>query len=194
MYPRLRIDDDGGALDARPMSLGELLVAGALTAVVLGGMYALLDQGLRAYTVGSARAEDQQAARAALARLSAELRYAGRGVRRTGPAITVADPSRLVIASDLDDDGTVDDRGELITWHLDGSILRRNAGGGAQPVANGVRALEFRYFDAGGRVTALPTEVRAVEVSLLVGPDGPDSMFTRGTATRMTTRVRIRNR
>jgi type II secretory pathway component PulJ len=190
----LDIDGACGWFDARVVFLHEMLLACALTGVVLAGTYTLLDQGLRAYTVGAARAEGQQAARAALVRMSAEIRYAGRGARRTGPAIAVADPSRLVIASDLDDDGTTDDRGELITWHLDGSILRRNAGGGAQPIANGVRALELRYFDAAGRATALPGEVHAVEVSLLVGPDGLESILARGTATRLTTRVRIRNR
>jgi hypothetical protein len=176
------------------MHLSDILAACAITGVVLGATYTLLDQGLRTYTAGTARAEGQQAARAALVRMSAEIRYAGRGVRRTGPAIAVANPSELVIASDLDDDGTTADRGELITWHLDGAILRRNAGGGAQPIANGVRALEVRYFDAMGRQTVLPVEIRAVEVSLVVGPDGPESPLTRGAAARLTTRVRLRNR
>ncbi len=176
------------------MVLSDLLAACAITGVVLTATYTLLEQGLRTYTVGAARAESQQAARAALVRMSAEIRYAGRGARRTGAAIGVVHPSQLVIESDLDDDGTTADRGEVITWHLDGSILRRNAGGGAQPIANGVRALEMRYFDAAGRATALPVEVRAVEVSLVVGPDGPESSLARGVATRITTRVRLRNR
>ena len=176
------------------MFLFEMLVACALTVVVLGGMYTLLEHGFRAYTVGAARAEGQQAARAALVRMSAEIRYAGRGVRRTGAAIAVANPSQLVLASDLDDDGTTNDRGELITWHLDGSILRRDAGGGAQPIANGVRAFELRYFDAAGRSTTLPVEIRAVEVALVVGHDGPESTLAAGVTTRLTTRVRVRNR
>jgi Tfp pilus assembly protein PilW len=190
----LDIDDVCGAFDARVMVLHEMLVACAITGVVLTATYTLLDQGLRTYTVGAARAESQQAGRAALVRMSTDIRNAGRGVRSTGAAIAVAHPSQLVIASDLDDDGTMDDRGELITWHLDGSILRRNAGGGAQPIANGVRALEVRYFDAAGRATVLPGDVRAVEVALVVGPDGSESILARGVATRLTTRVRLRNR
>jgi hypothetical protein len=175
------------------MVLSDVLVACAITGVVLAGTYTLLDQGLRAYTVGAARAESLQAARAALVRMSAEIRYAGRGARRTGPAIVVH-PAQLVIESDLDDDGTTADRGERVTWHLDGAILRRNAGGGAQPIANGVRALEVRYLDGAGRVTGLAMEVRAVEVSLVVGPDGRESSLARGVLTRLTTRVRLRNR
>ena len=176
------------------MVLSDVLVACAVTGVVLTGTYTLLDQGLRTYTAGAARAESLQAARAALVRMSAEIRYAGRGVRSTGAAIAVAHPSQLVIESDLDDDGTTVDRGERVTWHLDGAILRRNAGGGAQPIANGVRAHEVRYLDTAGRVTGLAMEVRAVEVSLVVGPDGPESSLARGVVARLTTRVRLRNR
>jgi hypothetical protein len=190
----LDIDGARTPVDARAMLLHELLAACAITGAVLAGTYTLLDQGLRAYTVGAARAEGQQAARAALVRMSAEIRYAGRGVRSTGPAIAVAHPSQLVLASDLDDDGTTADRGELVTWHLDGPILRRAAGGGAQPVANGVRALALRYFDAAGRPTARPLDVRVVEVALVAGPAASESAAARAGAVRMTTRVRLRNR
>jgi Tfp pilus assembly protein PilW len=172
--------------------LHELLVGCALCGVVLGATYTVLEHGLRAYTVGTARAEGQQAARVALARMSGEIRYAGLGARWTAPAVDVIEPSRLVLASDLDNDGTTGDRGERITWQLVGSTLRRNAGGGAQPVANGVRALELRYFDADGRPTADPLAVRMVEVVLQA--TGPESSLGQGVATRMTTRVRLRNR
>jgi type II secretory pathway component PulJ len=190
------LDIDGArvAVDARHVGLHDLLVACAISGFVLAATYTVLEQGLRSHSVGSARAESQQSARAALARLSVEIRNAGRGARWTAPAIEVAEPSRIVLASDLDDDGTTLDRGERITWQLVGSILRRNAGAGAQPVANGVRAFELRYFDAAGRPTTDPLEVRTVEVVLVTVPDGPESGLARGVATRMTTRVRLRNR
>jgi len=174
--------------------LHDVLVGCAICGFVLSATYTVLEQGLRAYSVGTARAESQQAARAALARMSVEIRNAGRGPRWTAAAISVAEPSRVVLASDLDADGTTSDRGEMITWHLAGSVLRRSAGAGAQPVANGVRALELRYFDAAGRSTADAAAVRMVEVTLVTVPDGPESGLARGVATRMTTRVRLRNR
>jgi hypothetical protein len=61
-------------------------------------------------------------------------------------------------------------------------------------VINGVRAFELRYFDADGGVTADPLAIRVVDVALVTGPDGPESSLARGVATRLTTRVRLRNR
>ena len=194
MYETLHVGGARATLDARGVLLHDLLAACAISGCVFAATYTVLEQGLRAYAIGAARAESQQAARAALARLGVEIRNAGRGARATAPAIVVAEPSRLVLASDLDNDGTMTDRGELITWQLVGSILRRNAGAGAQPVANGVRALELRYFDATGDATSDPLAVRVVDVVLVTAPDGRESSLARGTSTRITTRVRLRNR
>jgi hypothetical protein len=133
-------------------------------------------------------------ARAAVERLAQEVRNAGRGARWTDAAIAVAEPSRIVLASDLDDDGTTSARGELITWQLVGSVLRRNAGAGAQPVANGVRALELRYFDAAGVPTADVSAIRMVEIALETESAGPGSSLARGVTTRIGTRARLRNR
>jgi Tfp pilus assembly protein PilW len=172
----------------------QLLLACALTGLVLAGTYTVFEQSLRTHVVGVARAESQQSARVALARLSVEIRNAGRGARWTGPAIVVAEPSRVVLASDLDADGTTSDRGEQITWQLVGSVLRRNAGAGAQPVVNGVRTFTLRYFDEAGRATVDLLSIRAVEVQLVTVPDGPESSLARGVTTQVTTRVRLRNR
>src|SRR5207237_3598636 len=148
-----------------------MLVACSVGAIILAATYATLEQGLRTHAVGVARAESQQAARAAVERLAQEVRNAGRGARGSdAPAITVAELSRIVLASDLDDDGTTSARGELITWQLVGSVLRRNAGAGAQPVANGVTALTLSYFDGAGAPTADLLAIRTVDVSLLVAP------------------------
>jgi hypothetical protein len=169
-------------------------MACAVCGLVLAGTYTMFEQSLRTQAVGFARAEAQQAARAALARLSVELRNAGRGPRWTGPAIAVAEPSRIVLASDLDADGTTVDKGELVTWQLVGSVLRRNAGAGAQPVTNGVKAFQLRYLDAAGKVTAQPIDIRVVEVVLVTVPDGPESSLALGVTSQITTRIRLRNR
>ena len=176
------------------MLLHQLLVACAITGLVLGGTYTMLEQGLRTQAIGVARAEAQQSARVALARLSVDIRNAGRGARWTGAAIAIAEPSRVVLASDIDDDGTTSARGELITWQLVGSILRRNAGGGAQPVINGVKAFELRYLDDAGWPTTALLDIRAIDVLLVTTPDGPGSSLARGVASQVTTRVRLRNR
>ena len=182
--------------DAARMVLHELLVALAVGGVVMAVTYTTFEHGLRAYEIGAARVETQQAARNAIQRLATEIRYAGRGARWTDAAIVVAEPSRLVLASDLDDDGTTTDRGEQVTWQLVSSVLRRNGGtgAGAQPVINGVRTFALRYFDVGGAPTTDVTAVCTVEITLVTEPAGPASSLAEGVASQFTTRVRLRNR
>lgn len=170
------------------MKLVDLLVALAVAGLVLSATLAVFAQGQRAYVEGAARVESQQSARIALARMAREIRQAASG---TGLApIAVAEPSRLVLRRDAD--GGAAGRGATVTWQLVGSVLRRNAGAGAQPIINGVRSLVFTYLDAGGRATTAPADVRAVAVTLTTAPEhvraGGDVQ------TRLTTEVTLRNR
>jgi hypothetical protein len=109
-----------------------------------------------------------------------------REIRQAGAAgkavITVAEPQRIVLERD----------GRPIVWQLTNGVLRRNAGAGAQPIVNGVRALVFSYRDAGGRPTTTPADVRAVGIALTTEPEHPG--VGAATATKLTTEVRLRNR
>ena len=147
------MDIDAGSVadDAARVTLAELLVALVTFGLVAAAVVTLLDEGQRAWAYGAARAETQQSARVAMARLTAEIR--GR---------------------------------------LDGAILRREAGGGAQPIINGVRALTLTYFDAAGAPTTTPAEVRSVEIVLVTRPDY--SVAGSSVSTVLTTHVRLRNR
>ena len=172
------------------MTLTELLVTLALAGVLSAAALGLLEQGQRAWATGAARAESQQSARIALARLAADVRVAGFGGHGFD-AVAIAEPERIVLQQDLDGDGAIAASGERLTWRLGGSILRRDAGGGAQPVINGVRRLALRYLDERGMETSLPQEVRSVVVTLTTAPEGATG--TAPTAT-VSTRVRLRNR
>lgn len=172
------------------MTLTELLVTLALAGVLGTAALGLLEQGQRAWAIGAARAESQQSARVALARLAADVRAAGFG-GESFDAVAVAETERIALQQDLDGDGAIASSGERVTWRLAGSVLRRDAGGGAQPVVNGVRGLEVRYFDARGLSTLVPREVRSVVVELTTAPDGP---LTSAPTAVLSTRVRLRNR
>ena len=176
------------------MTLHELVVAVAVMGVVFAGAYGSLDAGLRVYAIGAARAESQQSARVSLSRLAREIRVTGVGADIHLPAIAAADSAAIVLASDLDADGALATRGERITWHLGGSTLRRDAGGGAQPVANGVQRLAFRYLDADGAPTTDPAAVRRVEITVLAASPGAESSLARGVSTHFGTEARLRNR
>lgn len=172
------------------MTLAELLVTLALIGVISTAALTVLEQGQRAWATGAALAETQQSARVALARLVADVRAAGFG--GTGfDAVALAEPQRVVLQQDLDADGAITTSGERVTWRLAGSILRRDAGGGAQPIVNGVRALQLRYLDAHGAATTVPQDVRTIAVMLTIGPDGANAATP---DTTMSTRIRLRNR
>ena len=173
------------------MSLADLLVAVAIFAVIGTTMLTLLDEGQRAWAFGIARAETQQSARVALARLATEIRLAGRGVGGFD-AVALAAPDAIVLQQDLDGDGVIAINGERITWRLVGTVLRRDAGGGLQPIVNGVTRLALTYFDAAGAPTTTPGDVRSVEVTLATRPDY--SVVASNVSTVLTTRVRLRNR
>jgi prepilin-type N-terminal cleavage/methylation domain-containing protein len=174
---------------ARGHSLPELLVAMAVLGLVMAGALSLLQSSLAAYRWGGARVESQRSARIALERMAKELREAGYDPRAAGiDAITVAEPARVVFQRDLDGDGAVDPTSERVTFLLrpGESVLRRDAGGGAQPVVNDVRRLALTYFDRDGVATADPAAVAAIRIDIEVG--------SAAAAVSMQTDVTLRNR
>ena len=176
------------------MHLSDLLVSVAVIGLVLAAILGLLTVGQQAYAIGAGRVEAQQSARAALHRMAREIRTAGRGAGTAFAAIAVAEPERVVLQVDVNGDGVIAGRGETIIWRLAGSVLRRDAGGGAQPVINGVSALRFTYLDAGGQETSVSDAVRSVLISLTARPEYATPAATADLATTVSTRVRIRNR
>ncbi len=171
------------------MNLAELLVSLVILGFTMAGLFTCLDHTQRAWAIGAARVESQQGARVALERLTRELRSAGAG-SDAFDAISVAEPDRITLHSDLDGDGAATGRGETVAWRLVDRVLRRDAGGGAQPVVDGVRSLVLEYLDATGRPAAAPGAARTVVVTLTTegGAGGA------GATTTIATRVRLRNR
>jgi len=173
--------------------LADVLVATAVFGVVSAGMFTVLDESLRVYTIGASRAESQQSGRIAVERLAGEIRTAGLGPRpATFPAIAVAEPTRIVLHHDLDGDGVIAGPGETITWRLTGATLRRDAGGGAQPVIDGVRRFALEYLDASDRAVSSADEARTVVITLVT--EAAWDLADRAVVTTYATRVRLRNR
>jgi hypothetical protein len=172
-----------------------VLVSVAVTGLLLGSTALILHHGQDAYAVGAARVEAQQGLRAALERMSIELRGAGFGLHE-GPLdpILVAEPTLVIIQQDLDGDGATGANGERITYLLAGTTLRRDAGGGAQPLLDGVTRLRFDYLDAGRRPAALPRAICSVVITLWAGP--PSALLRLPFLVRVhgVTEVLLRNR
>ena len=100
----------------------------------------------------------------------------------------IAEPARVAFQWDLDGDGAVDPTRERVTFVLrpGESILRRDAGGGAQPIINGVKRFALTYFDAAGLATTDPAAVASIGIQIEVGLVGP--------SVAMRTRAALRNR
>jgi type II secretory pathway component PulJ len=176
------------------MHLVDLIVSIALSGLLLAGTFLLLRQGQQAYAIGAARVEVQQGVRLALERMAAEIRGAGFGSGGAPfAAIAVAEPARVTIQQDLNGDGVVSGRGETITYLLRGSTLRRDAGGGAQPLLDGVRELRLTYLDGGRRETTVPEAVRSIVISIAAEPARARLPTFPVVATAIT-EVRLRNR
>jgi type IV pilus assembly protein PilW len=180
----------GAVPDERGVSLIELLVAMAMAGLVMAATVTLLLAGQAAHTVGTARAEATQSARVALERMGSELRQAGYDPQGTRfEPILVAEPARVTLQRDLNENGVIDPTRERITYLLRGTVLRREAGGGAQPLAEGVSGLWLTYYDRADTPTTDPSQVASVGIRIEV---------SRGIAfplapTVMETLVRFRN-
>lgn len=170
-------------------SLAELLVATAIVGLVMAGVYTILHTGLKTYGWGAARVDAQQSARIALERMVKELREAGYDPRLAGIApILVAEPARVTFQRDLDGDGVMAATRERVTFVLrpGETVLRRDAGAGAQPIIEGVRRLVLTYFDGAGRATADAGAIASIRIYLETGLGGPVIV--------MQTQVSLRNR
>ncbi len=169
-------------------SLVDLLVALAIAGGLMAAALTLLHLGLRAWLWGAARVEAQQSARYALERMASELREAGYDPTGAGIApVVIAEPARIAFQRDFNANGVVDPTRERVTYVLRAgeSTLRRDAGGGAQPLIDGVRAFRLTYLDRAGAETTDPAAVSAVRIRIEVGGDGAGIV--------METRATLRN-
>jgi type II secretory pathway component PulJ len=170
-------------------SMPDLLIATAILGLVMAGLFGVLRSGTASYRLGAARVEAQQSARVALERMAKELRGAGYDPTAAGIApIVLAESARVTFQADLDGDGVVDVTRERVTYLLrpGETVLRRDAGGGAQPVVNGVGRFALTYFDAAGAPTTDAASVAAVRIRIDVGADAAITM--------MQTQAALRNR
>ena len=170
-------------------SLIELLVATAVMGLVMTATLSLLQSGFAAWGWGAGRVEAQQAVRAALEHMARELREAGYDPTGAGiEAVDVAEPARIVFQRDLNGNGVIDPTHERVTYLLrpTETTLRRDAGGGAQPLAENVRRFALSYLDGAGAPTTDPARIASIRIEIESGRAGPEAA--------MATQVTLRNR
>jgi len=164
-------------------TLLEVLVVILILGIVMAGVYSVYTSQQKSFLIQEDVAEMQQNLRAAMFTMVREIRLAG--CNPTGTATTglvTATATTISVTMDISGnnpnadppDGDTGDANEAVTYALmdtdtDGTIdsLGRNTGGGLQPVASNIEAMNFVYLDGNGNVTADLTQIRSVQVTVV---------------------------
>ncbi|UCE64635.1 MAG: prepilin-type N-terminal cleavage/methylation domain-containing protein [Nitrospirota bacterium] len=171
----------------RGFTLVEVVLALALSSFTLGVIYHLYLYQVKNQAIRENILDMQQQARAALDLVSRELQMAGldpRGVNRDALkgndffGITF-DLSELAIHADLNGNGVPTDSNEsiVISHDSDTMTLRRNTGGGRQPVSENIETFSVKYFDREGKITTHSENIRQVEVSITARTEKADPQY-----------------
>ena len=175
--------------DAQGFTLIEVIVALAVSGILLTAIYTVLESQHRSYLNQQRVVDMQQSVRSAMFVIGRDINSAG--FDPTGDAdaqIMTADSAVCQISADHNADGGMVDAGtdpnEQVRYALsndtdgngiaDGapcSLGREVWGGGLQPVADNIDALNFVYFDADNNVlttpVAKPEEISSIQVTLV---------------------------
>jgi len=169
-------------------TLLELLVVLALSGIVMAALYATFVSQQRSYQMTEQVVAVQQNLRGAMYYMEREIRIAGYDPRRTNDfSITAISAQSITMTMDfVTEDGLIG-TGETITYAYNGgaNTITRDAGGGAQVIAENVTGLNFTGLDANGAVTATAGNVRAVDLTVTGSLGGHTRTYT--------TRIRCRN-
>ena len=150
-------------MNQKGFSLAELLIAAAMTSLLMAGVFVILQQGENAYMHGAGRAEVQQTARGALDRIAREL--------RTGSNVTAVSAANVNAGSIsfqyVDDTATT----VTVTYSLNGTNLQRNQtapaiAGQPEIVIGGVTSFVLTCYDTNNVATTTVADVRTVNVRL----------------------------
>jgi type IV pilus assembly protein PilW len=172
-------------------TLVEILVAVAISGIVMSGIYSAFYTQQRSYVVQEQVVAVQQNLRAAMYFMEREIRMAGCDpTRSAGAAIITADPATLNFTEDVGDgaggdpNGTIEIEHENITYYLEGNRLRRRTIEAAtgnplpQTLAENIEALDFVYLDADGNVAATTDDIASVEIAIVARTQKPDRQYS----------------
>ncbi|MDX2481082.1 MAG: prepilin-type N-terminal cleavage/methylation domain-containing protein [Desulfuromusa sp.] len=184
-------------------TLIEVLVAMAISGVVMAGVFAAFKSQQDSYSAQDQVVEMQQNIRAAAELLAQDIRTAGYDrTRSAGAGVVTAIVGLLGFTQDLNANGDTVDTDEAVTYGFSladdagsdgiadsgGAPLGRNSGtangvggGGFQPIAENFHAIEFRYLDSDGIVTATAGDIRTIQISMLARARRPDPNYTHST-------------
>ncbi len=159
---------------SKGFTLIELMVALALTSIIMAGIMAAYISQLKSHVTQQTIVEMQQNLRSAMQHMEKEIRMAGYDdPNKTSVAgLTTVLANTFGFTMDLNDDGDVGDPNETVLYTLaanaSGTLcLMRNTGGGNNPVAENIEALNFVYLDRFRSPTSSAMDVRSVQITIV---------------------------
>lgn len=168
-------------------TLVEVVLTMGLSLLTLSLLYSIYVRELHAQQIREEVLDAQQRARVVVDLISRELLMAGydpAGVNDdTNPANDFSgvwvDTMGLQIKADLSGNGLLTDPNESTTFSYDpvARVLRRNTGGGNQPLVEDLESFQVRLLDKVGSQAVLPQDVRAVELSVAARTTRPDPRY-----------------
>ena len=77
-------------------------------------------------------------------------------------------PTRLIIAADHNGDGDLSDANERVVYFHDAGRrqLKRDTGGGGQPLAEDVQGFTVEHLDATGNATTVAGAIRRIRITV----------------------------
>lgn len=154
-------------------TLIELMVAMAVTSILLAGIYTTYITQLRSHLTQQMTLEMQQNLRAAMQIMARDIRMAGYDPTKDADAgVVTMLANNFQFTADLNENGTTNvagvDTEEDVRYAINSNgSLGRDIGGGLQPVAENIDALNFVYLDEDRNVTTNPNDVTSVQVTIV---------------------------
>ncbi|MCY4485634.1 MAG: prepilin-type N-terminal cleavage/methylation domain-containing protein [Deltaproteobacteria bacterium] len=166
---------------ARGFTLIELLVVLAIQGILLAAVVTSFTGQLTAHDLQEQITAMHQNARAAMTMVVGEARKAGYDPAGVGFAGITYDPVRLRIAVDHNGDGDLSDSNERVVYFHDatGMVLRRDTGGGGQPVVEDVQSFAVEYLDGAGGSTTATAVIRRLRVTITTRTSKRDPRYPR---------------
>ena len=168
----------------------ELLVAMAISGVVMAAIYSAYYSQQKSYSTQDQIVAMQQNLRAAMFHMEREIRMAGYDpTGEAGAGIVSASANSINVTMDITDnpgtapdgDGDTLDTNEDVTYSLYTANSIQKLGRNSQPVAENIDALDFVYLDENGNVTANLSNIKSVQISLVARTNRGDQGYTNTT-------------
>jgi type IV pilus assembly protein PilW len=161
------------------VTLVELLIAMALSGLVLGAVVNTFMAQRRSYALQEQVTAMTQGTRAALEMVTRDVRMAGYNPAGTSFDGLTYDPTHVHIRADLNGDGDTADANETViyAYHTATQQLMRDGDGSEQPIADHIQAFTFDYVDGAGTSTTTTAHIRQIRITITARTAKPDPRY-----------------